>query len=448
MAANKLTQPIYEQVVKRNAGETEFLQAVKEVLDSLDPVLEKHPEYVDAKITERIVEPERQIMFRVPWQDDKGNIHVNRGFRFEFNSAIGPYKGGLRFHPTVNASILKFLGFEQVFKNALTTLPMGGGKGGCDFDPKGKSDNEVMRFCQSFMTELFRHIGPNTDIPAGDIGVGGREIGFMFGQYKRLRNEFTGVLTGKGLNWGGSLIRTEATGYGCVYFAEEMLKTQGQDFKGKICTVSGSGNVAQYTIEKLNQLGAKAVTLSDSGGTIYDPDGIDAEKLAFVLELKNVKRGRIEKYADKYGVEYYEGKKPWGVKCDCAFPSATQNEIDGNDAKTLLKNGCYVIGEGANMPSTPEAVEQFIAEKILYGPGKAANAGGVAVSGLEMSQNSQRLSWTREEVDNKLQNIMIAIHKQCFDAAEEYGQSGNYVAGANIAGFVKVADAMLDQGLV
>ncbi len=448
MAANKVTQGVYEQVVKRNPGETEFLQAVKEVLDSLEPVMERNPEYIEAKILERIVEPERQIMFRVPWQDDKGNVHINRGFRFEFNSALGPYKGGLRFHPTVNASILKFLGFEQIFKNSLTTLPMGGGKGGSDFDPKGKSDSEVMRFCQSFMTELCRHIGPDTDVPAGDIGVGGREIGFMFGQYKRVRNEFTGVLTGKALNWGGSLIRPEATGYGCVYFAEEMLKTRGEDFKGKVCTVSGSGNVAQYTVEKLNQLGAKAVSLSDSSGTIYDPDGIDAEKLAFVFELKNVRRGRIKEYADKFGVEYRADKRPWDIKCDCAFPSATQNEIDGDDAKTLLKNGCYVIGEGANMPSTPEAIEQFINKKILYGPAKAANAGGVATSGLEMSQNSMRLSWSREEVDQKLNQIMTAIHKQCFDAAEEYGQPGNLLMGANIAGFVKVADAMLDQGLV
>ncbi|MCP4611089.1 MAG: NADP-specific glutamate dehydrogenase [Planctomycetes bacterium] len=448
MTANTVINAVYEQVQKRNAGELEFLQAVKEVLDSLGPVLEKHPEYVDAKILERIVEPERQIMFRVPWQDDKGNVQVNRGFRFEFNSALGPYKGGLRFHPTATASILKFLGFEQIFKNALTTLPMGGGKGGSDFDPKGKSDNEVMRFCQSFMTELCRHIGPDTDVPAGDIGVGGREIGFMFGQYKRIRNEFTGVLTGKALNWGGSLIRTEATGYGCVYFAEEMLKTRNESFKGKICTVSGSGNVAQYTVEKLNQLGAKAVSLSDSSGSIFDPNGIDAEKLAFVLELKNIRRGRIKEYADKFGVEYRQGKRPWDIKCDCAFPSATQNEIDGEDAKTLLKNGCTLVAEGANMPSTPEAVEQFLAKKIMYGPGKAANAGGVATSGLEMSQNSLRLSWTREEVDERLHNIMIAVHKQSYDAAEEYGQPGNLVMGANIAGFTKVADAMLDQGIV
>lgn len=448
MAANSIIQNVFETVQKRNHGETEFLQAVKEVLDSLGPVIEKHPEYVEARILERIVEPERQIMFRVPWQDDKGNIHVNRGFRFEFNSALGPYKGGLRFHPTVSASILKFLGFEQVFKNSLTTLPMGGGKGGCDFDPKGKTDNEVMRFCQSFMTELSRHIGPDTDVPAGDIGVGGREIGFMFGQYKRIRNEFTGILTGKGLSWGGSLIRPEATGYGSVYFAQEMLKANNDSFDGKVCTVSGSGNVAQYTVQKLTELGAKAVSLSDSAGSIYDPDGIDAEKLAFVLELKNIKRGRIKEYADKFGVDYRDGKRPWDIKCDCAFPSATQNEIDENDAKTLIKNGCNLVSEGANMPSTPEAAELFVENKVLYGPGKAANAGGVAVSGLEMSQNSQRLSWTREEVDKKLQDIMAAIHQQCFDAAQEYGVAGNYVAGANIAGFTKVADAMLDQGLV
>jgi len=448
MANKRFTGHIYEQVLRRNAGETEFLQAVKEVLDSLEPVLEKHPEYVDAKIVERIVEPERQIMFRVPWQDDKGHIHVNRGFRFEFNSALGPYKGGLRFHPSVNASILKFLGFEQVFKNSLTTLPMGGGKGGSDFDPKGKSDNEVMRFCQSFMNELFRHIGPDTDVPAGDIGVGGREIGYLFGQYKRLRNEFTGVFTGKGLTWGGSLIRPEATGYGCAYLAEEMLKTRGESFDGKVCAVSGSGNVAQYTVEKLNQLGAKAVTLSDSGGTIHDLDGINEEKLAFVMELKNVRRGRIKEYAQKYKIEYLANKRPWGIKCDCAFPSATQNEIDGEDAETLIKNGCVLVAEGANMPSTPEAVEQFLAKKILFGPGKAANAGGVAISGLEMAQNAMRMSWSREEVDRKLHDIMVAIHKQCREAAQEYGQPGNLAMGANIAGFVKVADAMLDHGLV
>ncbi|HUV67036.1 MAG TPA: NADP-specific glutamate dehydrogenase, partial [Sedimentisphaerales bacterium] len=439
MSANTVIQGIYEDVLKRNPGETEFHQAVKEVLDSLGPVLEQHPEYVEVKVVDRIVEPERQIMFRVPWQDDRGNVQVNRGLRFEFNSALGPYKGGLRFHPSVNASILKFLGFEQVFKNSLTTLPMGGGKGGSDFDPKGKSDNEVMRFCQSFMTELFRHIGPNTDVPAGDIGVGGREIGFLFGQYKRLRNEFTGVLTGKALNWGGSLIRPEATGYGCVYFAEEMLKTRDENFEGKVCTVSGSGNVAQYTIEKLNELGAKCISLSDSNGTIYDPDGIDAEKLAFVLDLKNVRRGRIKEYADKYGAQYRQGERPWAIKCDCAFPSATQNEINGDDATLLLKNGCKLIAEGANMPSTPEAVDLYLEKKILYGPAKAANAGGVAVSGLEMSQNSMRLSWTREEVDERLHNIMIAIHKQCYEAAQEYGQPGDLVMGANIAGFVKVA---------
>ncbi len=441
-------QNVWETVQKRNPGETEFQQAVKEVLDSLAPVVAKHKKYEEARILERIIEPERQLMFRVPWQADNGTVQVNRGFRFEFNSALGPYKGGLRFHPTVNQSILKFLGFEQIFKNALTTLPMGGGKGGSDFDPKGKSDNEVMRFCQSFMTELSRHIGPDTDVPAGDIGVGGREIGFMFGQYKRLRNEFTGVLTGKALNWGGSLIRPEATGYGATYFGEEMLKTRGDSYKGKTVLVSGAGNVAQYTVEKVNQLGGKVVTLSDSGGTIYDKDGIDADKLAFVMELKNVKRGRIKEYADKYGCEYKKGEKPWSIKGDCAFPSATQNEIDGNDAKTLIANGCILVSEGANMPSTPEAVDLFVDKKILYGPGKAANAGGVATSGLEMSQNSMRLGWSREEVDQKLNGIMVAIHDQCVKAADEYGDPGNYVMGANIAGFTKVADAMLDQGLV
>jgi glutamate dehydrogenase (NADP+) len=438
---------VLQIVENRNPGEPEFLQAVREVLETLEPVVKRHKKYQDHRILERIVEPERQIIFRVPWQDDQGKVQVNRGFRIEFNSAIGPYKGGLRFHPSVNISILKFLGFEQIFKNSLTTLPMGGGKG--DFDPKGKSDNEVMRFCQSFMTELQRHIGPDTDVPAGDIGVGGREIGFMFGQYKRLRNEFTGVLTGKALKWGGSLIRPEATGYGAVYFAEEMLKTRGETFKGKVCTVSGSGNVAQYTVEKLNQLGAKAVTLSDSDGTIYDKDGICAEKLAFVLELKNVKRGRIKEYVEKYkSAQYLAGKRPWSVPCQCAFPSATQNEISGEDAKELLKNGCYVISEGANMPSTPAAIDLYLEKKILYGPGKAANAGGVATSGLEMSQNSMRLSWSREEVDRRLNEIMVNIHKNCFDTAREYGQPGNYVMGANIGGFVKVADAMLDHGLV
>ena len=436
-------------VVKRNPAEPEFHQAVKEVLDSLAPVLERHPEYENNRILERLVEPERVFMFRVPWMDDAGNFIVNRGFRIQMNSAIGPYKGGMRFHPTVYLGILKFLAFEQVFKNSLTTLPMGGGKGGSDFDPKGKSDVEVMRFCQSFMTELSRHIGADTDVPAGDIGVGGREIGFLFGQYKRLRNEFTGVLTGKALNWGGSLIRPEATGYGSVYFAQNMLATRGDDIRGKVCAVSGSGNVAQYTVEKLNQLGAKCVSISDSNGTIYDPAGIDAEKLAYVLELKNVRRGRIRDYADKYpGVEYREGERPWGIKCDCAFPSATQNEISGEDAAKLVRNGCILVSEGANMPTDPDGVDVFLDNKILYGPGKAANAGGVAVSGLEMAQNSQHVMWPREEVDNRLRQIMFAIHKQAYDAAEEYGDPGNYVMGANIAGFVKVADAMLDQGLV
>lgn len=443
-----MIQETIETVKKRNPGEPEFLQAVKEVLESIEPAIQKHRKYRDGKILERIVEPERQILFRVPWQDDKGQVQVNRGFRIEFNSAIGPYKGGLRFHPTVCLSILKFLGFEQVFKNSLTTLPMGGGKGGSDFDPKGKSDAEVMRFCQSFMTELSRHIGANTDIPAGDIGVGGREIGFMFGQYKRLRNEFTGVLTGKGLGWGGSLIRPEATGYGCVYFAQEMLKTRGENLEGKVCVVSGSGNVAQYTIEKLNQFGAKAVTLSDSNGFIYDKDGINEEKLNWVMELKNIRRGRISEYAEMFGAKYYEGKRPWAVECDCAFPSATQNEVTGEDARVLLDNGCYLVSEGANMPTEAEGAERFLAKKILYGPAKAANAGGVATSGLEMSQNSMRLAWSREEVDQKLHQIMITIHKNAYDTAREYGQEGNLVVGANIAGFVKVANAMLDQGLV
>ena len=441
-------QRVIDLVTKRDPGQPEFHQAVTEVLESLQPCLDRYPKYEENKILERIVEPERQLMFRVPWIDDKGQVQVNRGYRIEFNSAIGPYKGGLRLHPSVNLSILKFLGFEQVFKNSLTTLPMGGGKGGSDFDPKGKSDNEVMRFLQSFMSELFRHIGGDTDVPAGDIGVGGREIGYMFGQYKRLKNEFVGVLTGKALNWGGSLIRPEATGYGAVYFAEEMLKTRNETFKGKICTVSGSGNVAQYTVEKLNQLGAVPVTLSDSDGFIHDPEGITPDKLAFVLDLKNVRRGRIQEYAKKYGCEFVTGKRPWVVKCDAAFPSATQNEIDGEDADTLLKNGCTVIVEGANMPSTPEAVEKFLQARVLYGPGKAANAGGVATSGLEMSQNSMRLSWTREEVDAKLKSIMQAIHAAAYKTAKDYGQPTNYVMGANIAGFVKVADSMIDQGVV
>jgi glutamate dehydrogenase (NADP+) len=443
----KKMEEFMEMVVRRNPGEPEFHQAVREVVESLWAFLEANPKYQKAKILERMIEPERLLMFRVPWQDDKGDVQVNRGYRIEMNSAIGPYKGGLRFHPSVNLSILKFLAFEQVLKNSLTTLSMGGGKGGSDFDPKGKTDNEVMRFCQSFMTELQRHIGAETDVPAGDIGVGGREIGFMFGQYKRLRNEFTGVLTGKGLNWGGSLIRPEATGYGAVYFAEEMLKTRSETFEGKVATVSGSGNVAQYTVEKLNQLGAKAVTLSDSNGFIHDPAGIDEKKLAFVIELKNVKRGRIKEYADKYKCKYVEGERPWSVKCDVAFPSATQNEIDESDAKQLVKNGCFAISEGANMPTTPEGVNVFLDAKVLYAPGKAANAGGVATSGLEMAQNGMKLSWGREEVDNRLHEIMVKIHESCVKYGKE-GRFCNYVKGANIAGFVKVADAMLDQGIV
>ena len=443
----KKIEEFIAKVREKNPGEVEFHQAVQEVVESVMPFIEKNPNYQKAKILERIVEPERVIIFRVPWLDDKGEIQINRGYRIQMNSALGPYKGGLRFHPSVNLSILKFLAFEQVFKNALTTLPMGGGKGGSDFDPKGKSDNEVMKFCQSFMNELSRHIGADTDVPAGDIGVGAREIGYMFGQYKRLRNEFTGVFTGKGLNWGGSLIRPEATGYGCVYFVEEMLKTRGESIKGKVCTVSGSGNVAQYTVEKLFQLGATVVTLSDSNGFIYDKDGVDHKELRCVMELKNVKRGRIKECAKEFSCKYFENKKPWGIKCDIAFPSATQNEIDEEDAKTLVKNGCIAIGEGANMPTTPKGVEVFQKAKILYAPGKAANAGGVATSGLEMAQNSMRLSWGREEVDKKLRQIMIAIHDQCV----KYGKEGNYinyVNGANIAGFVKVADAMIDQGLV
>ncbi|MCM8780107.1 MAG: NADP-specific glutamate dehydrogenase [Candidatus Omnitrophica bacterium] len=434
-------------VIAKNPGEAEFHQAVREVVESVMPYIEENPKYKEAKILERMVEPERVIMFRVPWLDDKGQVQVNRGYRIEMNSAIGPYKGGLRFHPSVNLGILKFLAFEQVFKNSLTTLPMGGAKGGSDFDPKGKSDNEVMRFCQSFMTELARHIGPDTDVPAGDIGVGGREIGFLYGQYKRLRNEFTGVLTGKGLNWGGSLIRPEATGYGCVYFVEEMLKTRGETLKGKVCVISGSGNVAQYTAEKLIRLGAKVVTMSDSNGFIYVKEGLGEKELEFIFELKNVKRGRIKECVKAFKCEYFENERPWGIKCNIAFPSATQNEINEADAKKLVKNGCIAIGEGANMPSTPEAIRVFQEAKILYAPGKASNAGGVATSGLEMSQNSQRLSWSREEVDEKLHQIMIRIHESCV----KYGKEGryiNYVKGANIAGFVKVADAMLDQGLV
>jgi glutamate dehydrogenase (NADP+) len=441
-------ESVLEMVERRNAGEAEFLQAVREVLESLEPVLERHPRYADWSVLERIVEPERQIVFRVPWQDDQGRVQVNRGIRIEFNSALGPYKGGLRFHPSVNLSILKFLGFEQVFKNSLTTLPMGGGKGGSDFDPKGKSEGEIMRFCQSFMTELARHIGPDTDVPAGDIGVGGREVGFLFGQYKRLRNEFTGVLTGKGLNWGGSLIRPEATGYGSVYFAEEMLQTRGESLEGKVCTISGSGNVAQYTAEKLIAQGAKPVSFSDSSGSVHDPDGITLEKLAWLMDLKNRRRGRIREYAEHVGCAYLEGERPWAIPCDCAFPSATQNEISGDEARRLVGQGCTLVSEGANMPSTPEAVDIFLERGILYGPGKAANAGGVATSGLEMSQNAMRLQWSREEVDAKLRDIMTRIHTACRELAEEYGCPGNYVAGANIAGFVKVADAMMDQGVV
>ncbi|MCK5862865.1 MAG: NADP-specific glutamate dehydrogenase [Candidatus Hydrogenedentes bacterium] len=443
------SKDIYELVLKKNPAEPEFHQAVSEVMDALEPVMERHPEYKENRILERLTEPERVIMFRVPWFDDKNRIQVNRGFRIEFNGAIGPYKGGLRFHPTVYLGILKFLAFEQVFKNSLTTLPMGGGKGGSDFDPKGKSDNEVMRFCQSFMTELSRYIGPNTDVPAGDIGVGGREIGYLFGQYKRIRNEFTGILTGKALSWGGSLIRPEATGYGSVYFAQNMLETKNEDFEGKVCAVSGSGNVAQYTIEKLIDLGGKPVSVSDSNGTIHDPDGIDTEKLAYIMELKNVYRSRIKEYADRYdGATYHAGKRPWFIPCDCAFPSATQNEISGDDAALLVKQGCKVVSEGANMPTNPEGVEVFLANKVLFGPGKAANAGGVAVSGLEMAQNAQHTNWTREEVDSRLRDIMKAVHTQSAEAAADYGKPGNYVAGANIAGFIKVADAMLDQGLV
>ncbi|MFH0938477.1 MAG: NADP-specific glutamate dehydrogenase [Planctomycetota bacterium] len=446
--------PIIEQITKRDPDQKEFHQAVVEVVECLEGFLDKNKQYAKAKILERIVEPERTIIFRVPWQDDQGEVQVNRGFRIQFNSAIGPYKGGLRFHPSVNLSILKFLGFEQIFKNALTTLPMGGAKGGSDFDPKGKSNNEVMRFCQSFMTELYRHVGPATDVPAGDIGVGGREIGFLFGQYKRIRNEVTCVLTGKGRNWGGSLIRPEATGYGAVYFAEEMLKTRNDSIKGKVCLVSGSGNVSQYTTEKINQLGGKVVTLSDSNGMIYDEEGIDQNKLAYVIELKNVRRGRIKEYTDKYKNAVYtpivadaDCNPLWNIKADCAFPSATQNEINSKDAQNLINRGVKLVAEGANMPTMPEGVSIFLDNKILYGPGKAANAGGVATSGLEMSQNSIKLSWSREEVDSRLHEIMKAIHKQCLTYGTE-GNFCNYVKGANIAGFKKVADTMLDQGII
>ena len=443
------------EVTAKNSSEPEFLQAVQEVTDSLAPVLERHPKYREGAILERLIEPERVIMFRVPWQDDDGEVHVNRGIRVEMNSAIGPYKGGLRFHPTVYLGMLKFLAFEQIFKNALTTLPIGAGKGGANFDPKGKSDAEVMRFCQSFMTELQRHIGPHTDVPAGDIGVGGREIGFLFGQYKRIRNEFTGSLTGKGLDWGGSLIRPEATGYGAVYFAEQMLHTRGDTLDGKVCLVSGSGNVAQYTVEKLLDFGAKPITLSDSGGVLYDKDGIDRAKLHWVMDLKNERRGRIMEYADRFpGAEFIpadprnDHNPLWDIAADCAFPSATQNEINAKDAANLLNNGVGVVSEGANMPTVPEGVEAFVSASILYGPGKAANGGGVAVSGLEMSQNSMRVTWSREEMDQRLYSIVTRIHEQCRDTAEDYGHPGNYVMGANIAGFVKVADAMLAQGLI
>ena len=436
-------------LIAKNPHEKEFHQAVREVVESLAPFLLRNPAYTKLKILERMAEPERVIMFRVPWLNDRGDVEINKGYRIQMNSAIGPYKGGLRFHSSVNLSILKFLAFEQVLKNSLTTLPMGGGKGGSDFNPKGKSDNEVMRFCQSFMTELQRHIGPNTDVPAGDIGVGGREIGYMYGQYKRLRNEFTGTLTGKGSNWGGSPLRPEATGYGTTYFAQEMLKTKGDSIAGKTVVISGSGNVSQYAVEKVTQLGGKVVTLSDSNGYIYDADGITAEKLAFVMELKNVMRGRIKEYADEYpGAKYYENERPWGVKCDIALPCATQNELHEHDAKALIANGCICVAEGANMPSTPKAVDVFIQNKILYGPGKAANAGGVATSGLEMTQNSMRITWTPEEVDSKLQSIMKSIHQACVENGTQPDGYVNYVNGANISGFLKVASAMREQGLV
>jgi glutamate dehydrogenase (NADP+) len=449
--ANAYQQQINDfmaKIIAKNPSEVEFHQAVHEVVETLIPYVEENPQYKAAKVLERMAEPERVILFRIPWADDKGEVQINKGYRIEMNSAIGPYKGGLRFHPTVNLGILKFLAYEQVFKNALTTLPMGGGKGGSDFDPKGKSDNEVMRFCQSFMSELFRHIGPNTDVPAGDIGVGGREIGYLFGQYKRLRNEFTGVLTGKGIHWGGSLIRPEATGYGATYFAQEMLKTRNEKIEGKIVAISGSGNVAQFACEKVTELGGKVVTLSDSNGFIYDPKGIDKEKLDWLMWLKNIKRGRIKEYAEKFDCEYHEGLRPWGVKCDIAMPNATQNEVNEDEAKTLIANGCVCISEGANMPSTPEAVEVYQSSGILYGLGKAANAGGVAVSGLEMTQNSMRIGWSREEVDERLQRIMKDIHATCVKYGKRKDGSVDYVQGANIGGFVKVAEAMLAQGLV
>ena len=444
----KSVDAFMKKVISRSPGENEFHQAVYEVISSIWEYVQDHPQYIHEGILDRIIEPERVIMFRVPWRDDRGKTQVNRGYRVEFNSAIGPYKGGLRFHASVNLSILKFLGFEQIFKNSLTTLPMGGGKGGSDFDPKGKSDNEVMSFTQSFMSELFRHIGPNTDVPAGDIGVGGREIGYLFGQYKRLRNEFSGVLTGKGLNWGGSKIRPEATGYGAVYFADEMLKRKNESFEGKTVAVSGSGNVAQYATEKVTKLGGKVVSMSDSNGTIHDPKGIDEEKLAWIMDLKNIKRGRIKDYAKEFKCDYHDGKRPWFIPCDIALPCATQNEINSGDAKTLIKNGCICISEGANMPTDPEAIDVFMEKKILFGPGKAANAGGVAVSGLEMSQNNMRLSWARDEVDQRLHQIMKDIHSQCTQYGSEGNDYVNYVKGANIGGFIKVADAMIDQGVV
>lgn len=447
--AKEYISGVMENLRKRNQGETEFHQAAQEVLISLAPVIDKHPEFKKASLLERITEPERVIMFRVPWVDDNGNVHVNKAYRIEFNSAIGPYKGGLRFHPSVNLGILKFLGFEQIFKNSLTTLPMGGGKGGSDFDPKGKSDNEVMRFCQAFMSELYRHIGPNIDVPAGDIGVGGREVGFMFGQYKKLTRAFECTFTGKGISWGGSLIRPEATGYGCVYFAQEMLATRGESLKGKKVAVSGSGNVAQYALQKVNELGGKVLTLSDSSGYIVDKDGIDEEKWAFVMELKNVRRGRIKEYVEKYPrAEYHTGTGLWNVPVDVALPCATQNELNEDNAKALAKNGCVCVSEGANMPSTPEAVDVFLEKDVLFGPGKAANAGGVAVSGLEMSQNAMRMSWTREEVDGHLRRIMKTIHMNACETAKEYNCDNNYIIGANIAGFMKVADAMMAQGIV
>jgi len=451
MAVFKVTEynhRFMDHLIAKNPAQPEFHQAVREVVDSLGACLVRHPEYIEEKILERMCEPDRIILFRVPWQDDKGEIQINRGFRVEFSNAIGPYKGGMRFHPSVNLGILKFLGFEQILKNSLTTLPMGGGKGGSDFDPKGKSDSEVMRFCQSFMNELYRHIGADIDVPAGDIGVGGREIGYMFGQFKKLTHSFEGVFTGKGLSWGGSLIRPEATGYGCVYFAEEMLKTRGLSVAGKIVAISGSGNVSQYAIQKVNELGGKVVTASDSNGTVYDRNGIDNEKWQFLMDLKNVRRGRIGDYAKEFKCEYHEGSRPWFVKCDIALPCATENEIGGEDARRLLENGCICVSEGANMPTSPEGIEVFLKKRILFGPGKAANAGGVATSGLEMSQNSMRISWSREEVDHRLHQIMKSIHEACSVTAAEYGDPGNYVLGANIAGFIKVANAMIDQGLV